>query len=76
MFHVASYHENFLKPQICGATTNRIYCMEPIRIKIKVVFHWMYVQPLLLSTTIYVNEGIYQNVCMCVHKTEMKVLME
>ena len=36
----------------------------------------MYVQPLLLCTTIYVNEGIYQNVCMCVQKTEMKVLIE
>ena len=33
----------------------------------------MYVQPFFLCTTIYVNERIYQNICMGVHKTEMKV---
>ena len=36
----------------------------------------MYVQSFLLCETIYVNEEIYQNVCMGIHKTGMKVLME
>ena len=43
--------------------------MEPILKRIEVVFHWMYVQPFILCTTIYVNERIYQNII----KTEMKV---
>ena len=36
--------------------------IEPVLIKIKVIFHWMFFQPFFLCTTIYVNKRIYQNV--------------
>ena len=50
--------------------------IEPILIKIKVIFDWMYFQLFFLCTTIYVNERIYQNVWLGVHKAEIKFLME
>ena len=50
--------------------------MQPNFTKIKVVFHWMYVQAFFLCSIVYVNERIYQNAWTKIHKTEMKVLME
>ena len=74
MFHVAGYHDNCTKNQYswCQYRQN----VEPILIMINVVFNWMYIQPFLLRAKIHVNERIYQNVCMGVHKTEIKVLVE
>ena len=56
------------KIKIRGASINRTYHMESSLIK--VVFHWMYAQQFFLCITTYVNERIYQNFCMGVHKTK------
>ena len=61
VFHVAQLSKNSYQYQ-------HDMLIEPVLVKIKMLLHWMYVQPFFLCTTIYLNERIYQNVCMGVHK--------
>ena len=76
MLHVAGYHDNCPKNQnlwfqyqqdmLTGTSFYKGKGRLPLDVRTTI----------LPCTTIYVNKRIYQNVCMGVHKTKMKVLME